>query len=39
MQRTVVGVYGFGMLVHWSQSELDRAKSVRVSWPVPAPVD
>jgi hypothetical protein len=34
----------FGMLVHWSRysslsSELDRAKSVRVSQPVPVPMN
>jgi hypothetical protein len=41
----------YGMLIHWSrywlghphtfstESELDRAKSVRVSQPVPAPMD
>jgi hypothetical protein len=26
-----------GMLIHWTESELDRAKSMRVSQPVPAP--
>jgi hypothetical protein len=43
LQLTAIGVCnGFGMLIHWSWDTLlapDRAKSVMVSQPVPAPMN
>jgi hypothetical protein len=40
LHSTAIGVCnGCGMLVHWSSTSWDRAKSVRVSQPIPAPME